>query len=631
LKTNKYFLIDFDSTFIKTEGLDELAKLVLKGKKNAREIETQISELTKQGMEGKLDFRASLEQRLKLLRISKREIEALVKVLKKKVSSSVRRNKSFFKTHAKNIYIISGGFKEYVWPVVSSFGIKEANVFANSFEFFKNGLVTGFDKANPLSQSGGKVKVVRGLKLKGDLIAIGDGYSDYELKQMKVAKQFVAFTENIVRTKVTQKADVVAPSFDEFLYVNKLPASYSYPKNRIKVLLLENISSLAKELLTKEGYEVTTAKRALTEAELMERIRDVQILGVRSKTKVTAKVLAKANRLLAIGAFCIGTDQTDLAAAAQKGITLFNAPFQNTRSVVELAVMAIIALFRKSFEKSTLLHRGVWDKNAQNCFEVRGKTLGIVGYGNIGSQLGEVAQALGMNVLYYNRSAKLSRGNARPTKTLAELLKKSDVVSVHVSGDKANSNLFGKKEFALMKRGALFINMSRGFVVNIYDLVEALKSKKLAGAALDVFPEEPKAKTDPFVSALQNLPNVILTPHVGAGTEEAQTNIARYVSEKILQFVNSGDSKGSVTLPQISVAKQPKGVYRLLHVHQNVPGVLAQINAVMAKSGVNIINQSLATGGEVGYVITDINKHFGKHLLGNLKKIKETIRFRILY
>ncbi len=627
---DRYFIIDFDSTIIQTEGLEELAEIVLKDSPKKKEILEKIKAITNLGMEGKIGFTESLNKRLKLLKINKSHLEILAKVLKKKISPSVLRNKLFFKTFKDRIYIITGGFKEFVTPVATKLGIPKNHILANTFKFDTKGNVLGFDAKNPLSQESGKVKAVEALNLKGEIIVIGDGFTDLQIKNLGAAKKFIAFVENINREVVSKKADQIAGSFDEFLFVNKLPMSLSYPKSKIKALLLENIETSAKLALEKEGYQVELLKTALNEKELSEKIKDVSVLGIRSKTSVTKKVLQNANKLKVVGAFCIGVDQMDLDALTKSGIAVFNAPFQNTRSVVELAIGEMIMLIRGVIDKNNKLHKGIWDKSAESSNELRGKTLGIVGYGHIGSQLSVVAEALGMKVIYFDLLEKLPLGNAHRVKSLHELLKTSDIISIHVSGDRSNVNLIGEKEFSLMKNNAIFINLSRGFVADINALAKFLKAGKIKGAALDVFPNEPKSIDEPFKLVLQGIPNVILTPHIAGSTQEAQKQIAEYVSGKIIDFINTGNTYLSVNLPNIQLPKQ-KNSHRLLHLHKNVPGVLAQINKILADHNININGQYLKTQEDIGYVITDVNKKYDAGVLQKLKKIPQTIRFRVLY
>ncbi len=399
--------------------------------------------------------------------------------------------------------------------------------------------------------------------------------------------------------------------------------------DKIRVLLLENIHPDAVSRLESEGYHVETVGRALDEDELLERIDGVQILGIRSKTHVTARVLAAAPDLVAIGAFCIGTDQIDLTTAAASGVAVFNAPFSNTRSVVELALAEIIALTRRMIEKNAGMHAGVWDKAADGSHEVRGRSLGIVGYGNIGTQLSVLAENLGMRVYFYDTADKLTLGNARRCGTLDELLENSDVVTLHVDGRPGNSGFFGEQQFARMREHSLFLNLSRGFVVDHAALRRHLVSGHLAGAAVDVFPKEPKGRGDEFVSELRGLPNVILTPHIGGSTEEAQADIGGFVAGKLVQYLREGNTTLSSNLPAIALP-QPPGTYRLVHIHRNMPGVLAQVNSILAEHSVNVEGQLLSTRGELGYLLTDIGIDYSENVLTKLRAMNETVRLRVV-
>ncbi len=397
----------------------------------------------------------------------------------------------------------------------------------------------------------------------------------------------------------------------------------------MRALLLENIHPEGVRLLTERGIEVETVRGALDEAELAERLAGVQLLGIRSKTTVPRAVLEAAPDLLAIGAFCIGTNQVDVASAAERGVAVFNAPFSNTRSVVELVVAEIISLARHLTDKNAAMHAGVWDKSAKGAHEVRGRTLGIVGYGNIGSQLSVVAEALGMKVYFYDVADKLALGNAQRCETLDELLELAETVTLHVDGRPGNAGLFGAEQFARMRPRSLFLNLCRGIVVDHEALRDSLLSGHVAGAALDVFASEPKAAGDPFVSSLQGIPNVILTPHVGGSTEEAQSDIGRFVAIKLGEYATAGATTMSVNLPQV-VAQVDPGRSRILHVHRNVPGVLARVNTVLGDAGVNIESQTLSTRGELGYVITDIQGAVTDDLSERLRGLPETVRLRVL-
>ncbi len=395
-----------------------------------------------------------------------------------------------------------------------------------------------------------------------------------------------------------------------------------------RALLLENIHSDAAWNLKDAGWDVERLDRALGEDELLERLQGVSLLGVRSNTTVTARVLEEAPELLAIGAFCIGTNQIDLTTAAERGVAVFNAPFSNTRSVVELALSEIIALTRRLTVKDRDMHAGRWDKSAVGSHEVRGRRLGIVGYGNIGSQLSVLAEALGMSVLFYDSADKLALGNARRCGTLDELLAESDVVTLHVDGRVSNSSLFGEEQFDRMRPGSIFLNLSRGFVVDHTALRRHIESGHIAGAAVDVFPVEPKRAGEPFVSELRGLPNVILTPHVGGSTEEAQQDIGHFVSGKLRDYAADGNTSLSVNLPSVSLPRA--GGHRLLHLHVNTPGVLATVTSILAQHGVNIEGQLLATRGSLGYVVTDVGDTAVDALLDDLRAMPETVRLRVL-
>lgn len=589
-----------------------------------------IHQITNQGMDGSISFRESLEQRLNLLQPARRHMEPLIQRLRGSVSESFKRNKEFFQTYSDNIYIISNGFREFIEPIVTEFGIKPDNVLANEFRFDGNGKVIGFDVENPLSANGGKVERLKQLNLPGDVYVIGDGYTDYEIKHAGLANKFYAFTENVTRENVKSKADHIAPSLDEFLYLNKLNTAISYPKNRINVLLLENVHPIAIELLKTEGFNVETYHAALSEDELCEKVKNVSVLGIRSKTQVTAKVLQHANRLMAIGAFCIGTNQIDLREATKKGVAVFNAPFSNTRSVVELAIAEMIMLMRNIADKSVKMHKGQWDKSAKGSFEVRGKKLGLIGYGNIGTQLSVLAESMGMKVFYYDTEEKLSLGNATKCKTMKEVLEKADVLSLHVDGRPSNANLIGPREFESMKEGVIFINLSRGHVVDIHALKENIASGKVAGCAIDVFPHEPASNNEEFQSELRGLPNTILTPHIGGSTLEAQENIGNFVPTKIMDYINTGSTSNSVNFPNLTLPIL-ENAHRLIHIHNNVPGILAKINQALAEHGINIAGQYLKTNEAIGYVITDINKEYDKEVITKMRAIENTIKFRVLY
>ena len=404
----------------------------------------------------------------------------------------------------------------------------------------------------------------------------------------------------------------------------------SFPKNKIKVLLLEKIDTIAKSIFEKEGYEIETLDTSLNEKELSKKIKNISILGIRSKTVITKKVLQSANKLLSIGAYCIGTNQITLKECQKKGVIVFNAPYSNTRSVVEIVIAQIIILMRNIIKKSNQMHKGIWKKDSINSYEIRNKILGIVGYGNIGSQLSVVAESLGLKVIYYDILDKLSIGNAKRYNSMKKLLKECDILSIHVDGREENTNLIGDKEINLMKKGAILINYSRGKIVNINSLKRNLKNNKLHGAAIDVFPEEPLNNKEKFKSKLIGLNNVILSPHIGGSTKEAQKNIGSFVPQKIIEYINSGNSSNSVNFPNLSLPEQ-KEAHRFIHIHKNEPGIMLKINKILSDYNINIVGQYLKTNESIGYVITDINREYNKQVIKSLRKIDDTIRLRVLY
>lgn len=393
-----------------------------------------------------------------------------------------------------------------------------------------------------------------------------------------------------------------------------------------RVLLLESPHKVADDIFTKGGVEVKRISGSLDESELVRALEGVEYLGIRSKTTVTRAVVEAHPQLQAIGAFCIGTNQIDLRAATELGISVFNAPYSNTRSVVELAIGEIIDLSRRVTVKNSRLHRGLWDKSADGAHEVRGHTLGIIGYGNIGTQLSVLAEAMGLNVIFYDIAERLALGNATQMPTMESVLREADVVSLHVDGRSSNTGIIGAREFAMMKPGAMFINLSRGHVVDIDALHEALVSGHLAGAAVDVFPSEPKKNGDPFSSPLATLDNVILTPHIGGSTEEAQYDIGRFVAHKLVDYHATGSTDMSVTLPNLQLPLSEESRYRVRLIHKNTPGVLAVVNRTFAETGANIGAQILGTSGPTGYVLTDINSELPLEAIEDIRSMKDTIR-----
>jgi D-3-phosphoglycerate dehydrogenase len=405
----------------------------------------------------------------------------------------------------------------------------------------------------------------------------------------------------------------------------------SYPKEKIKILLLENISDQAVMNFSRSGYtEVEKLTKALPEEELINKIKNVHLLGIRSKTLITSKVLDAAKKLQAIGCFCIGVNQVNLKKATETGIAVFNAPYSNTRSVAELVMGAAIMLIRRIPDKNTSAHKGIWLKDATGSHELRGKTLGIIGYGNIGSQVSVLAEALGMKVLYYDIETKLPLGNASSSRNLKDLMSNADLITLHVPETEETKNLINKTNLKYCKKGAIIINYARGEVMDLNALAKAIDSGQIGGAAVDVYPSEPEKNGDRFETPLQGLKNVLLTPHIGGSTEEAQENIGEDVSNKMLSYLEKGISWGSHTVPALSLPPQA-GAHRILHIHKNVPGVLSNINGELSRHKINIVGQYLKTNEMIGYVVVDVDKQISRHAEQVLKAVPHTIKVRLLY
>lgn len=405
---------------------------------------------------------------------------------------------------------------------------------------------------------------------------------------------------------------------------------HSFPKDKLQVVLLEGIHPSAAEAFIEAGYQAEIEQDALSEAELLERIPEIQLLGVRSKTQVTEPVLQASRRLLAVGCFCIGTDQVDLEAAASLGIPVFNAPFSNTRSVAELTMAEIVMLSRKAGHRSMQLHQGRWEKSAKGCHEVRHRTLGVVGYGHIGPQVGLLAEAFGMQVLFYDINRKLPLGNARPVASLDELLTRSDFITLHVPETPQTRGMIGPEQLARMPSGSYLLNLSRGSVVDLPALRAAIESGHIAGAAVDVFPEEPRSNAEPFDGVLRGVENVILTPHVGGSTLEAQRGIGLEVAGALITFTDTGGSTGAVNFPQVALPLQDDS-HRVLNIHRNVPGVLRDINSIIASMGANVTSQYLGTHGDIGYLIMDVDPGLSHRVKREIDALDANIRTRLLF
>jgi D-3-phosphoglycerate dehydrogenase len=408
-------------------------------------------------------------------------------------------------------------------------------------------------------------------------------------------------------------------------------ATTSYPKDKIKILFLENISEAAIRAFRDAGYsDIKKISGALSEDQLIQEIKNVHMIGIRSKTQITEKVLQHAEKLQAIGCFCIGTNQVNLSAARKRGVVVFNAPYSNTRSVAELVIGASIILIRKILDKNKAAHEGIWNKDAKGSFELRGKKLGIIGYGNIGSQVSILAEAMGMKVIFYDVLTKLPLGNADSRKSLKDLVSESDIVTLHIPETSQTKNIINKSLLKQFKKGSILINFARGEVVDLDALSKSLQEGHLSGAAIDVFPWEPEKNGDQFSSPLQHLSNVLLTPHIGGSTEEAQHNIGEDVSSKLLQYLEMGSTYGSHTVPELNLTPV-EGTHRILHIHQNVPGVLSEINISLSDHKINILGQYLKTNDEIGYVVLDVDKKLSKNAADLLRKVKGTIKVRLLY
>lgn len=623
---NKSILFDFDSTFIQQESLDELATLCLAHHPNYFEKLETIRTLTSKAMEGTIKFQEGLKKRFSLIQAEKKDIHVLIESLKQQITPSFMKHRSFFKHHQRQIYILSSGFFEIIWPIVEPFGILKDHIFANHLRFNFEDKLIGFDENNVLSQDQGKVKTVQQLNLPGEVFIIGDGYTDYEVKKAGVASKFFLFQENIQRHQLAQVADEILTSLEGLF--EHIQYSRHIETTSPKAILFENIHPKVADQLRKCGFSVKTYKEAIG-PEHFTQLADIDFLGVRSKSELHKSVLEKAQKLSGIGAFCIGTNQIDIEYCNQQGICIFNAPFSNTRSVVELALANIFMLFRNLFEKCSQCHQGSWTKSADGAHEIRGKTLGIVGYGNIGTQLSVLAESLGMDIYYYDIVEKMPLGNAKSCQTLEELLKISDVVSLHVDGRSSNQHLMNESTIRIMKPRSFLINLSRGFVVDEKALKKYLDNEHLAGVALDVFSKEPSHSQAPFNFNLQNNSKVILTPHIGGSTQEAQEKIGEFVGNRLIEHHQHGSTMFSINFPHLKLPAKHNG-HRLIHVHENVPGMLAKINALFAQYNINVDAQHLKTNENMGYVISDIPSKYPQELLKKVHAIPHTRFVRVI-
>lgn len=594
-----HYLFDFDNTFTQVEAMEELAEISLAGNPELEFVLEKIKQLTEAAMDGNMPFGKSLKARIALLSAKKYHINLLVNKLRKKVSPSFAQNKQFFKENKGNIYIVSGGFKEFIVPIVKAYHIAEDHVFANTFVYDKKGNIIGADENNFLAQEQGKVKLVKSLKLKGKVIFVGDGYTDWEVYNAGLASQFYAYTEHVSRKKVLANASLVAPSLDEILYSQKLPMRISYPKTRLKVVFWGEATFLAEPNFKKEGYKTELLPGNTKKDVLAKSLLDCQLL-VFSPTVKWAWVQPEKTKLLAAGVWGESKTLTCQKAWGAQGIVLFESKFAHTRCMAELALMHMLILSKKL---------GV---------ELVNKKLGIIGFNHAASLLALMGASLGMEVFYYDGSEKPALGNFKRIKQLPDLIKKCDIL-VLMDED---YNAFGLKELRLMPAHALLLNLGADSSVDLLACAQRLQLGKLGGFGMD---SSVKIESDAFVG----LP-VSFTHQERAASKETQENMAQTLSDNLLAFINNGNTSGACNFPNLELPLL-KDYHRFVHIHANKPGVLAQINSLFALHKINIGAQYLQTNNEMGYVITDVSKSYDEELIVKLKTIAETIKFRVLY
>ena len=579
--------------------------------------------------------------RYALTRVTQKDVDKVAKDILTIINPLIGEIIADLKKRQKNVLVFSTSLEQIVLPVTEKLGIPKENVFTNQPVYDQNGHITGIDENNPLFMTMGKVYVAEKLKnknlLAGGTAIIGDGYSDLVVKKNNLAEIFIYYSGTVDREEVRLQADFTVERFDQLLPLLSSTDEYSQDKFTSKskitmdvfpeTFLLENIHPVAIAKFKEQQFNIENYNNAWLEQKIIEKAVRANVLGIRSKTKITTQVIQNMSDLWVIGAFCIGTNQIDLDSASNAGIPVFNAPYSNTRSVAELVVGETILLMRRTFEKSTAAHNGKWFKKAEGSSEVRGKVVGIIGYGHIGSQVSVMLENLGMTVLFHDIVDKLPLGNAKRAKDLYDLLEKSDVVTLHVPDTPETRGMIGEKELIKMKRHSYLLNLSRGKVVYLAALRKMLDYGHIAGAAVDVFPDEPGSVDEKFETPLQNAPNVILTPHIGGSTQEAQENIANYVSEKLSNYVHTGSTIGSVNFPEIELPRVVN-THRILHIHKNVPGVLAKINSVFARRNINVEGQILQTRDKIGYLIVDVNTDVSDQVYEIMKHITETIKVR---
>jgi D-3-phosphoglycerate dehydrogenase / 2-oxoglutarate reductase len=638
-------IFNFDSTIIDTPGIELLVQnaLLKIPEKDRPDIVARLDGYTNQAILGTLPLSEAFKKRLELVPVTETEVKAVCENIIRFINPSVRETISALLKHGKNIFIFSTSVDQIVDPVVDELHIPRNNVYTNRFKYGDDGHILGFDEGNPLFMNSGKVYIAEQLqkegRLSGGTAVVGNSKSDLSIKSNNISEMFVYFASSHVQNEIRRQADFQVDRFDQLLPLfcsdDELPHEKAGPFTESDtgidakpyIILLEEIHEKAKRKLADAGYEIHAERGAWETESLCTNAVKANVLGIRSRTKITAQAIKCMPSLWTIGAFCIGTNQIDLQAAAEAGIPVFNAPYSNTRSVAELVVGETIMLFRRIFEKSNAAHQGQWLKSSSGCNEIRGKTIGIIGYGRIGSQVSVLLEHMGMSVIFHDIVDKLPLGNAKRAADLAQLLQHSDIVTLHVPDTPETRGMIGATELALMKKGAFLLNSSRGKVVDLDALRKAIEGKQIGGAAIDVFPSEPVLPEDVFNSPLQHLHNVILTPHIGGSTIEAQENIGDYVSSKIDKFLTTGSTIGAVNFPEVELPRV-NSTHRILHVHMNVPGVLAKVNSVFARRNINVEGQILQTKGSIGYLIVDVNQDISEQVLSLMKPITETIKLR---
>ncbi len=640
-------IFDFDSVILCAEGVELILQqaLLRLDEKTRLHCTSKLNQITYLADIGETPMAEAMQERFALAPVYREDVEAGAAQFLAALSPKVRDTFAALRAAGKRLFVFSTGSDEWVRPVTRALQVEDDHVFTNQLLYDDQGRVTGFDEKNPLFLSVGKGYIVEQLRndgrLPGGTAVVGNGASDLAIRTNGSAQMFVYFSTQRPHEEIRRQADFSVDVLDQMLPLffsedelshERMQAIYAQngfgkAAGKPHVLLLESVHEMAVKKLQNEGWNLRQGKGAWRSDKLISEAGEVQVLGIRSQTRLSAKTIAGLPRLWAVGAFCIGTNQIDLQAAADAGIPVFNAPYSNTRSVAELVVGEIIMLLRRIPEKSRAAHAGQWLKSAVGCAEIRGKTVGIIGYGHIGSQVSVLLENLGMSVLFHDIVDKLPLGNARRANGLEELLKSADVVTLHVPDTPETRNLMGASRMQKMKKGAVLINSSRGKVVDLAALRAALDEGVLSGAALDVFPEEPDQPQDVFVTPLQGAANVILTPHIGGSTQEAQVNIANYVSDKLLRFMQTGATAGAVNFPEVDLPRVPH-THRILHVHRNVPGVLAKINSVFARRNINVAGQMLQTRERIGYLIVDVDQQVSNQVLDLMQHITETIKVR---